>query len=390
MTVAPMPGEEKSGLFHALTHLPFFAYLIMFVVLCLAVANLFLQFGLIRNQNWRIPLLGKTSEPKGTKVRLNGPLHKTSHHKGAQLSSTTQAKSVQALDDGIVAVRNISKENDVAPLPPTPLDGTNHALPKFGLSEEGSLSQILDGDVDQINSTTIKDFRFVSAVDRPSLEEIERREKERLVVKGFVKSTDGFPVGSAVVYLSDLKGNKIGQSCRSNTETGAFKVIANESGAYLLNAYKRGYVISTSPHLVPVESGTVDSQEITLVSEGCLVHGRAILESDMASSKNLVIKCVCRSDNFTGTSQIDDAGNFRLTNVPMNSECYLEAISPEGSVLIRTETFETVQKKKLYKDIKIPLPLSVVVDESSDVLNPFIESKTDGLLDETSLGVSVS
>jgi len=99
---------------------------------------------------------------------------------------------------------------------------------------------------------------------------------------------------------------------------------------------------------------------------------------------------VCRSDDFTGTSLIDDVGNFRLTNVPMNSECYLEAVNQDGTVLVRTETFQTVQKKKLYKDIKIPSSLSVVLDESVEVLNPFIESKAEDLRDEPTLGVSAS
>ena len=386
--IAPMPGEERSGLFYALTHLPFFAYVILFIVLCLSVVNLLFQFGPARIWKWRIPF-PVISEPKGTRVRWKSASHRSSHCKGAQ-TSTIHGTPVQAVDDGIVALRSLSKNDELDVFPPTPLDGTNHALPKFGPSEEVHVTKLSDGDVEHVKSITTTEFRFGSAVDRPSLEEVERREKERLVVTGVVKSTEGNPVGSAVVYLADPEGNKIGQSCRSNSENGAFKVIANESGAYFLHAYKRGYVISNLPNPIPVASGRVDDLEVTLVSEGCLIHGQAILESGAASAKNLLIKCVCRSDNFTGTSLIDDVGNFRFTNVPMNSECYLEAVNQDGTVLVRTEAFQTVQKKKLYKDIKITHSHSVVLDESAEVLNPFIESKVEDLRDEPTLVVSAS
>jgi hypothetical protein len=388
-TMPPMPGEEKAGLFYAATHLPFFAYVILFIVVCLSIVNLIFQSRIARNWNWRIPFLGM-SEPKGTKVRFTGPSRRSSDYNGGQ-TATSLVKPSQPLDDGIVALRSLGKgNNEKGVFPPTPLDGTNHPLPKFGSSDQNHFTKDVEGDTEHNNSTTSKEFRFCSSVDRPSLEEVERREKERLVVKGFVKTADGIPVGSAVVYLSDPEGNKIGQSCRSNPEDGAFKVIAYESGAYSLHAYKRGYATFDLPHPVPLESGRVEGLEVTLLTEGCLVHGRAILEPDVTSAKDLVIKCFCRSGNFTGTSPIDDDGNFRLTNVPMNSECYLEAVHHDGTVLVRTEAFQTVQKKKLHKDIEIPPSLTVVLDESSEVLNPFIESKSDDLRDDPSLGASSS
>lgn len=387
---SPMPGEENSGFFYTLTHLPFFAYLVLFTVLCLSVVNLFFQSKLSKNWKVAIPFLG-SSKLAGTKARFTSSLDRLSHYKSGKAVSINGSSNQPSLDDGIVAVRSLKSPGDeMELLPPTPLEGTNHSLPNFGSSKNESFTEEPDEDSAVTNSSTIKDFRFCSAVDRPSDEELQRREKERLIVTGHVRTTDGNALGSAIVYLSDSEGNKVGQSCRSNSESGAFKVIGHETGSYWLNAYKRGYAMQSSPNSVPAESGRVDGLDVTLISEGCLVHGRAIVESEPEAAQNLLIKCVCRSENFSGTSTIDDEGNYRLSNIPMNSECYLEAIDQDGTVLTRTEPFQTVHKKKLCKDIQIPSPLSVELDESAEVLNPFIESKGEDFQDETTLRPSIS
>jgi hypothetical protein len=212
-----------------------------------------------------------------------------------------------------------------------------------------------------------------SAVDVPSQEELKRREKQRLVVSGSVIGPDGKPLESAVVYLADVDGNKVGQSCRSNAENGFFKVLVNEAGTYLVHAYKQGYAMADDkPKPVPIQSGRVDGLVVKLVSQECLIKGRAILEDGNLPLPDIEIKCVCRSEGFVGTSRTDEGGNFRLPNVPMNSECYLEAIDQSGNILAKTNGFEMVQKKQLYKDIRILLVQSGSDNDSSEVFNPFI------------------
>jgi len=126
------------------------------------------------------------------------------------------------------------------------------------------------------------------------------------------------------------------------------------------------------PTPVPVQSGRVDGLVVNLVSQGCLIQGRAILEDGNSPLPDLEIKCICKSEGFVGTSRTDDGGNFRLSNVPMNSECYLEAIDQSGNILAKTNGFETVQKKQLYKDIRISVVQSGPDNDSSEVFNPFI------------------
>ncbi len=74
------------------------------------------------------------------------------------------------------------------------------------------------------------EFKFASAVDVPTAEELMRREKEQMVVSGAVTDASGKGMGSVIVYLTDLEGNRVGQSCRSAPETGEFKVLINEPG----------------------------------------------------------------------------------------------------------------------------------------------------------------
>ena len=127
-------------------------------------------------------------------------------------------------------IRTLSKDGGQTVLfPPTPLDGTNHRLPNFeSLSDQRPDDSKL-AEKDNSKISVAKEFRFSLAVDVPSQEELERREKERLVVSGSVIGPDGVPVESAVVYLTDVDGNKIGQSCRSSAENGFFKVSRSRS-----------------------------------------------------------------------------------------------------------------------------------------------------------------
>jgi hypothetical protein len=373
---SPMPGEERSSLFYAVTHFSSFAYGILFLVFCLSLINLLLQLRISRGWNWPARIFGPIY-PQGVIIR---PVRHTSgksarHH----VSQDPDIHKINAnpLDDGIVAVRTLTKDGAQTVLfPPTPLDGTNHHLPKFGSVPDQRPDESKLPERDDSKTSATKEFRFSSAVDVPSQEELERREKERLVVSGSVIGPDGKPVESAVVYLTDAEGKKTGQSCRSGAENGSFKVLVQEAGSYLLHGYKRGFAMAGDrPISVPVESGRIEGLVINLVTQGCLVQGRVILEDGAVPLPNIQVKCICKSEGFVGTCSTDEVGYFRLSNVPINSECFLEAIDLSGNTLAKTEVFETVQKKQLYKDIKIPMVQADSSNGSSEVFNPFIEPK---------------
>ncbi|MGC8602081.1 MAG: carboxypeptidase-like regulatory domain-containing protein [Desulfomonilaceae bacterium] len=305
-------------------------------------------------------------------------------------SPDARKTNAEPLDDGIVAVRTLTKDGSQTVLfPPTPLDGTNHPLPKFGATNEQELETNLKIPKDETGPCETKDFRFSSAVDIPSQEEIERRERERLVVSGTILGPDGKPAEYAVVYLTDLEGNKIGQSCRSNAGNGFFKVLVHETGSYLLHVYKRGFAMSgNKPVPIPIESGKIDGLVINLVSQGLMIQGRVLTEDGNIPLPEIQINCVCRSKGFASASKIDDSGHFRLFNVPINSECYLEAVDRDQNVLARTEGFETIQKKQIYKDIVISALQPVPGIDSSEVFNPFIEPKKDDGMNDDVLAVS--
>lgn len=388
----PMPGEERSGIFYAITHLPLFVYGILFLIFCLSVVNFVLQFKPVGIWGWALRFR-RADNPRGIVTRTINHIEKPAGSRRTQ-GLTTYKKLQEPLDDGIVAVRALDNDADASNLfTPTPLDGANHPLPKFGSAKETELSEAPLGETRTTgtNVQASKEFRFSSAVDVPSQEEIERREKERLVVSGFILGPDGKPVESAVVYLADQEGTKIGQSCRSNGENGSFKVLVHETGSYFLHVYKRGYAIrDVEPIPIPVETGKFEGLIVNLVSQGCLIQGRAFDENGAMPVADIQIKCVCRSDNFIGAATTDEDGSFRLSNVPMNSECYLEAVDKAGNMLTKTDGFQTVQKKQLYKEIKIPSFRFASYEDSAEVLNPFLETKLDDAQNDAIVVVSGS
>jgi hypothetical protein len=387
---SPMPGEERSGLFYAITHLPLFVYGILFLIFCLSVVNFVLQFKPVRIWGWALRFR-RTDDPRGIVTRSMSHDEKPAGRRRPQ-SLTTYKKLQEPLDDGIVAVRALDNDAEASSLfPPTPLDGANHPLPKFGAKKEMQPSDPQAIENAGSSGQTAKEFRFSSAVDVPSQEEIERREKERLVVSGFILGPDGKPMESAVVYLADREGTKIGQSCRSNGENGSFKVLVHETGSYLLHVYKRGYAMQDGePIPIPVETGKFEGVIVTLAPQGCLIQGRVIHEDGSIPAADIKIKCVCRSDNFIGTATTDEDGAFKLSTVPMNSECHLEVVDKEGTLLAKTDGFQTVQKKQLYREIKIPSSGFASYEDSAEVLNPFLESKQDGTRNDDIIVVSGS
>ena len=368
-----IPDKGRFGLFYSVTHLSTFAYVILFLIFCLSSINLLLQikFGC----DWATRILGLLY-PKGVTIHpIRGFPKKPDIRHGSKEQGAH--KTTIGRHDGVVAIRTIPKDGDQSALfPRTQLDGSNHRLSNFGPMMDqrsvGAPSLIKD-------DPKLPPFKEIisSAADVPSQKELKRGENQRLVVSGAVIGPDDKPLESAVVYLADVDGNKVGQSCRSNAGKGFFKVLVNEAGTFLVHAYKQGYAMADDkPKPVPIQSGRVDGLVVKLVSQECLIKGQAVLQDENLPLPDIEIKCVCRSKGFVRTSRTDEGGHFRLPNVPMNSECYLEAIDKSGNILVKTNGFETVQKKHLYKVIRIPVVQSVSDNDSSEVFNPFISKKT--------------
>ena len=175
--------------------------------------------------------------------------------------------------------------------------------------------------------------------------------------------------GSVLVYLTDERGNRIGQSCRSVSDTGEFKVLVNEPGKYLLVGYKRGYIVEDPEAArLPIESGKIEGFTLRMIAEGCLVHGRVLFEEYGQLEPGLGVRCVRLEDGFTRSATVESAGTFRITGVPHDSTCQLEVLSGEGEVLATSDAFQTERERELFRNITIP---------STQIVEAFGETTTE-------------
>ncbi|MGB9618655.1 MAG: carboxypeptidase-like regulatory domain-containing protein, partial [Desulfomonilaceae bacterium] len=197
-------------------------------------------------------------------------------------------------------------------------------------------------------------FKFSSAVDIPTQEEIGRRDKAQLVVSGFVTGPDGRGLPSVLVYLTDLQGNRVGQSCRTLAETGEYKVLASEPGKYVLRAHKRGMMMENSDGVpLPMESGKIEGLNFSMIPDGCVVKGRIVLSDALEPVPHTAVRCRSRLGDYTGESVTDADGNFSIVGAPPNCECYVEVIDGSGKRVHVTEHFETVQKNQISLEIQL-------------------------------------
>jgi hypothetical protein len=237
---------------------------------------------------------------------------------------------------------------------PTPLDGINHPLPDFS----GMHGPTTDdkGEKQQSSSKIQKliDFRFSSAVDFPTPEELERRDHQQLTVSGFVRGVDGKGLPSVLVYLTDLEGNRHGQSCRTLPDTGEYKVIAGEPGRYLLKAYKRGMIMEGAEAIsLQMEAGKVDGLNFTMIPDGCVVKGIVRAKGTAQPFANTIVRCLSRLGDYSGESVTDQEGNFAIVGVPPNCECFVEVIGSGATRIYLSENYETVQKTQIELEIAI-------------------------------------
>lgn len=345
-----MPGETSPGTFYTITHLHPVAYVILFLIFLLSLANLVSQ-GFISFSSWPLsPIVGILQQIwsiSGKKMPAKKPRRAEAPDSGIVN---------RQLDDSVMAVRKLGKApaGEMGVGVPTPLDGINHPMPKFGprACETTGTPRVMEGSPEK--KPPGQEFKFASAVDVPSPEEVERREKEQLVVSGVVKGPDGKGIDSVIVYLADSDGNRMGQSCRSMTDTGEFKVLINEPGKYVLSGYKRGYIMENAePLVLPIESGKIEGLTLRMIPEGCTVQGRVVLEVGSDIVPDFEVKCVCGEGTFSRSGKTDATGEFRIPGVLINSKCYLEVRGVDGSLLTTTDPFETVQRKEVYREVTI-------------------------------------
>ncbi len=356
-----IPGEGQTGLFYTVTHLHSAAYFILFFVFVLSVVNLIFQFGisrLTRPVSFLFSFFHRDSGVSEGPPVLKGL--KRSRIRTSTLKPDGQARRVDSnlapRDQAVISVRKMEKSDQTpaVTVTPTPLEGVNHSLPILAepSSRQSGDPRVRGSQPDQ--KTSVSEFRFSSAVDMPTPEEMERREKSHLVVTGSVLGADGKGVPSAIVYLTDEEGNRVGQSCRTMPETGEFKVLISEPGKYRINGYKRGFVMEQSePPQLPIESGKIEGFNLRMIPEGCVVSGRVVRDGSSEGIPGHEVSCVCRVDNYSRTAKTNAEGEFRISGVPVNSECFLEVRGEGGTLRITTDTFQTVQKKEIYTEIKV-------------------------------------
>lgn len=356
-----VPGEAKGSFFHTVTHLHPLVYVILSVIFILSAINLIAQGWL---SGTRSPffvffqLWGRLwGGAAGTTV-LRGLKSRKLEQGQKRRSAIEKAYRYggQPMEDSVVSVRrlsNVAAQNARASIP-TPLDGVNHPLPELTsqmVSGTGA-PRIVESKTESKPPAT--EFKFTSAVDLPSPEEIERREKTQMVVSGCVRDLEGKGIGSVIVYLTDEQGNRLGQSCRSAPDTGEFKVLAAEAGKYRLGGYKRGYVMeNVDPIPLPIEAGKIEQFNFVMRAEGCEVRGKVLVDPGGQTLAGYEVKCDCRRDDFTRSDYTNGEGEFQILGVPLDSECTLSLLKPDGTLVSRSEPFQTVQKKEIYREIRV-------------------------------------
>ena len=361
-----IPSENPGGLLYSVTHLHAAAYVVLFLIFLLSMANLFLQYG--ADVFWRpftslLGLVRKSADEVSDRPVLKG-LQEGRLSRGASGRRKSRYYPAQHHVEGSEAVAPVRKLADhVSAKPPTPMDGINHPLPPLSPQpkQTAGTPRLGKGTPD---ARSAADFKFSCAVDVPTRQEVERREKTSLLVSGAVLGPDGKGISSVIVYLADADGNRVGQSCRSMPDTGEFKVLVNEPGKYVVKGYKRGLIMESQDALwVPIESGKVEGFNFRMVPEGCLVKGQLVSSSSGEALSGYEVRCTCPKREYARSARTDGNGSFGIHGVPVNSECYLEVLDGHGAVLMRSTRFQTVQKKEHHVDIRLSELLDPVIAE---------------------------
>jgi len=357
-----VPGEDNVGWFHGITHMHPLAYVLCILILALSIVNIWFQ------SRYSIQRIGAVSFWGSLKDIFGGSsffsYEKSRGSQNSARKTVRDGKRRRSFRTGIeavvpsevVGVPRISRSPESRELSasiPTPLDGINHSLPEFSEIRD-AVNEERENDPALKKTSRQVDFRFSSAVDFPTPEEMERRDQQQLTVSGFVKGIDGKALPSVLVYLTDLEGNRQGQSCRTLPDTGEYKVIAGEPGRYLLKAYKRGMIMEERESIsLPLESGKLEGVHFRMIPDGCVVKGGVRVRGTDRPVPNTVVRCLSRLGDYSGDSFTDDDGNFTIVGVPPNCECFVEVIGNSGEKVHVSENFETVQRPVVELTIKI-------------------------------------
>lgn len=272
-----IPGEEQAGIFYTLTHLHPVAYAILFFVFVLWVLTLLYQGRLSGVGSlllrWSRGLSGSKYQGEHPGVVPSLVVdERIRARRGPRAKPDKATKDGDPGGGGVGNPRVLARTGGAGAGQPTPLDGMNHRLPRFSPTEGEGPAELATGDTGQKRTTPPPHpYKFTSAVDLLSPEEMEKRKKEKLVVSGTVTGPDGKGIPSAIVYLADEDGKRLGRSYLSAPETGEFKVLTNRPGRYFLLAHKRGYVMEqANPGVLPIESGKIEGYSLRMMPDGSI------------------------------------------------------------------------------------------------------------------------
>lgn len=352
-----IPGESRAGVLYAITHLHPIVYAILFIIVGLSVANLVYQGYLARGRNAVASLLHgdaatrrEEDSSEESTVRPDSPQRSVANGASRRIASE-ESRPAQERVTG--AARVVKRAGASTLRQPTPLDGVNHTLPT--LAPRGGNGQA-GADRGSEKAAAGPEFRFTSAVEVPPPDEIQRRDREQLVVSGAVRGADGKGLGSVIVYLADEQGNRVGQSCRSLPDTGEFKVQVNSPGKYTLHGYKRGFVAENPEAAVlPLEAGKIEGYSLLMVPQGCTLHGRVVTDPELGSPADLEVRCVREDGSTAGVTSPGSEGSFSIGAIPSDVVCRLEVHNAQGEVLYRSEPVETGTHRELRRDLTIPV-----------------------------------
>ena len=350
----PIPGETHSSVIYTLTHLHPAAYLILFLIFLLSVANLAAQGFVHIKYRWLLSVVGFVGKFEKTilsTVKLQGLASKKRDSARAGSDPVMRAGDPES---SVLGVRKRSNRNrhGAGRSVLTPLDGVNHPMPRFA----PRLAPPTPRNITPVGKqrAAANQFRPSPTAGVISREENERHEKEPLAVSGSITDSEDRGLGSVIVYLTDEAGNRQGQSCRSRPGTGDYWVFASKPGKYVLHAYKRGYVVQNrEPLKLTIQGGKIEGFNLRMIAEECTVQGRVFDGAYGNPAADMEVRCVCKSTGRASSCRTDESGKFFLTGVPVNSECELQVWSANNSVLARSELFETVPKGQIQSDIII-------------------------------------
>ncbi|MEJ2716760.1 MAG: carboxypeptidase-like regulatory domain-containing protein [Deltaproteobacteria bacterium] len=366
-------GDEQAGIFYTITHLHPATYIVLFLIFVLSVANLIYQGWLPGSRRSFSGLMDLRSKLASTGSDLRNSLRRARRpHRGGVAEPRAPQVAAGGPDTGVVGERRVVKQVEkTGSSGATPLDGINHPLPSFSTREESRSGAAPTTSETSEREVSSPQFKFASAVEAPGPEEIERRNRERLVVTGSVSDPDGKGIASVIVYLTDEEGNRLGQSCRSMAETGEFKVQVNQPGRYLLKGYKRGFFMEeTDPQPLPIESGKIEGYVLRMAPEECVISGKVLFARIEEAAPHLEVRCVDEAGEVWRAARVSSSGEYRIDGLPFDFRCFLEVRAADGMLLCGSESFSTGSHKEIHRDLTIP-PSLVPPDNRSKDTHPF-------------------